>query len=261
MELIHTFKISPVYGIAINSEDTVFISHQHRQSIDTISLVDGKYTLKEGQIMYNLGNYCYLYGIAFDKHEVLYIGVTEKIFKMTKEGLVTYVAKQDTKIKYPGHLWIDENGITYYCDRNFIGKISKWGKVSVLCGNGTEGDVDGKGTDARLNASSIAYNQSKQLFYFTDTESNKIKTMTKDGTVTTLCTCDKPLYVTLDKSGNLYVASESGIKVMNENGELIKCLENTGIGYCSGLAFNSKGDLFVLLRKGEVYVLKSEYLK
>ncbi|MBW2734281.1 MAG: hypothetical protein JRH20_17975 [Deltaproteobacteria bacterium] len=82
----------------------------------------------------------------------------------------------DAQFNHPCGLTHDSSGVIYVADRgnNVIRQI-KEGVVSTLIGDSTEGDKNGPGSSAQLNApSAVAVDDSGKL-YVADTNNNKIK--------------------------------------------------------------------------------------
>lgn len=189
----------------------------------------------------------YTLGITIDASDNLYVANTanNKILKITPAGMVTTVAgtgvagSTDGNINQasfngPSDVAIDISGNLYVVDSdNYkIRKITPTGIVSTFAGNGTEGSTDGKGVLASFSMlTNITIDTSNNL-YVTDTfNNNTIRKITPTGEVTTLAGGNPPTFnsdgngvgsnatfytpkgITIDKSGNLYVAEYYGNKI------------------------------------------------
>lgn len=273
MELIHEFKQN-INGLAI-VDDILFAVSTSNHSIYQISFVERKISLTKGP---EIPQVC---GIAANKSGIMYVGCRGKIIEMTKEGKVTELVGageyghkdgigKNAQMKYPFGICFDENNIAYFCDsdNNCIRKVSPKGEVTTICGDTTFGYKDGKGKEAKLNSpTGIAYNVSKKIFYITDSNNKKIRTMTPNGTISTFCEYSVRLRsIAIDGGGNLFVTAGDakktpmGILRISPKGEItnLKNTDVSGIDHSRGLAFNSKGDLFVTTGMfGKVYVLRN----
>ena len=129
------------------------------------------------------------------------------------------------RFNYPLGVAVDGSGNVYVADsfNNNLRKITPAGVVSTLAGlTGSMGSSDGPGSDARFNnPQGVAVDGSGNV-YVADTENHTIRMVTPAGVVTTLAglagstgSSDgagsaarfrHPYSVTLDGSGNLYVA-------------------------------------------------------
>lgn len=270
---------SNTYGIAIDSSDTLFVANITNNSIDRVR---NKLVTKGSK-----ENVCELRGVAFDANEVLHVGDASKIYKLSNEGnLYPFVGTspagfQDgigdrVKMNSVTGLCFDEQGNGIFCDfeNNRIRKVTPDGTVSTLFGNGKEECVDGKGTSGSIKRPlGIAFDRERKLFYITDYFNKRIRVMTLDGTVTTFCKYPCQLHaITIDGNGNLYVSSDGspadfketfynvvdGILRISPTGK-IEYIQGTskGMHWCSGLAFNSRGDLFAATSQGKIFVIKN----
>ena len=281
MELIHKFNGEKIAGIAINSDDSLFIANCLTKSIDKITIIEGKVSITKSSTN---SQFTDLWSLVFDNRGDLFIGNRGKIMKMSKEGKVSNFIGNgkegnkdgegiNAKLTYPYGICFDENGFAYFCDslNHSIRKVTPEGKVTTICGSnsGKYGFKDGKGNEALFNyPCGIVYNKFTKIFYITDSWNKKIRTMTLDGTIGTLCEYSTYLYsIAIDEGGNLYVYTDhKGIITINAKGE-IKRIPGTKFPearHSYAMAFNSKGDLFftsiVAGKKSQLFMIQKSKL-
>ena len=126
-----------------------------------------------------------------------------------------------SQFRNPYGLCSDSLGNIYVADtyNNCIRKIAV-GLVTTIVGNGTAGDVDAQGTNARLNLPTGVFYKNGYL-YICDNLNNKIKKMDAAGNVTTIAgsgawsyqdgtamqaAFKEPKSITVDNAGTVYVA-------------------------------------------------------
>ncbi|MCU0415651.1 MAG: hypothetical protein MUE33_00565 [Cytophagaceae bacterium] len=216
------------------------------QSITTVA-GDGSYGSIDGPVLSAsfksprgmtkdaLGN---LYVVDMDAHVIR---------KITSDGIVSTFAGTGVagdavgapnvaQFRYPFDIVIDNQGFFYVTDEsnNKIKKISPTGFVSDFIGNGTSGDINGNGMNARLNRPSSICIDANNNLVFTDTYNHKIKKATLNGDVITIAgngvygtldglslnaTFQYPQGIAMDDAGNFYVGSGSyTIKKIGTNG-------------------------------------------
>jgi hypothetical protein len=108
--------------------------------------------------------------------------------------------------------------------------------VSTLAGNGTNGDVNGLGMNARLaDADNLSIDDNGTIFY-PARQYFKVKKIDKFGNVTTFInnTALQPITVEVVKSGNVYLLSQTGIAKYNSLGTLQWKIESHGYGNVDG---------------------------
>ena len=126
------------------------------------------------------------------------------------------------QFKGPSGVVVDASGNLYICDRgnDRIRKISSAGVVTTFAGSGTEGSANGTGTGAQFAWPMGITVDNAGNFCVADFFNSRIRKITSAGVVTTLAgstggfangtgTAAKfntPTDVTVDKSGNVYVA-------------------------------------------------------
>ena len=192
-------------------------------------------------------------GLVFDGSGNLYVSDfnTNIIRKIALNGMVSTVAGtagaagfsdgQGTSalLSGPSYMAIDANGNIYFSEtgNNAIREISKTGNVSTLAGSGRSGFQNGTGAFASFNnPGGIAIDAVGNLFV-ADQGNFSIRKVTQAGVVTTFAgdgqqgaTNGYPLTsvkfadprdITLDASGNLFVADGGQIRKINVSGYTI----------------------------------------
>ena len=183
-------------------------------------------------------SFSYPFGIALDGLGNLYVAEqnNNRIRKITPTGIVSTYAgtgasgyingtASAASFSNPSGVAVDVTGNVFVADfaNHKIRKITPSGIVSTFAGSTTNlsGSVDGTGTSARFNnPTGIAVDASGNVFV-ADRNNNKIRKITPNGVVTTfagigtagstdglgtVATFQTPSGVTVDGSGNIYVA-------------------------------------------------------
>ncbi len=182
----------------------------------------------------------------------------QKIRKITPAGEVSTLAGSgiegdldgpgtSARFDAPLGVAVDASGNVYVADAdNYkIRKITPAGEVSTLAGNGSVGDVNGTGSDARFKGTrGVAVDASGNV-YVADADNHKIKKITPTGEVSTFAgsgdsgddegigadaQLNRPSDVAVDADGNVYVAD-----LQNE-----KIRKITAAGVVSTLAGNGR---------------------
>ena len=140
------------------------------------------------------------YGITIDTSDNLYVADTynNRIRKISPAGEVTTLAGSTqgyangtgsaAQFNQPYGIAIDKSGNLYVLDtyNNCIRKITPAGVVTTFAGSNTSGHADGKGSKARFSLpNGITIDTSGNL-YVADTSNNNIRKVTPAGEVTTL---------------------------------------------------------------------------
>ncbi|NVK82999.1 MAG: putative Ig domain-containing protein, partial [Cytophagia bacterium] len=193
-------------GIAINSLGELFIADQSNNVIRKVS-VDGTVSTFAGNGSLGATNGNRLQSsfsrpidLIFDSEENLYVVelTGHRIRKISSSGEVTTFVGSESgyqdgqgsvaRFYFPSGITRDLDGNFYVVDANHtIRKITMGGMVTTLAGNGSSGDIDGQGADARFNYPyDVYYSKLEQLLYVTDLLNHKIKTVSLGGVVSTI---------------------------------------------------------------------------
>jgi NHL repeat len=181
-------------------------------------------------------------GAAVDVSGNVYIADSwdNVIRKITPDGVVTTLAGSagssnfmdgigsNARFHSPEGLAVDPAGNVYVADasNHAIRKITSGGVVTTLAGlGGVSGHSDGTGINARFNTPFDVVVDNAGNVYVADSGNDLIRKITSDGVVTTLAGApllagsddgpassarfDFPTGLTMDKSGNLFVADEN----------------------------------------------------
>ena len=211
--------------------------------------------------------------------------ITEQhaIRKMTASGVVnTFAGNSNTgannatgtaaTFNWPNGMVKDISGNLYVCDGNnhLIRKITPAGEVSTFAGSGVGGGNDATGTDATFYyPRGITIDQSGNLYVL---EYYRIRKITPSAVVTTLAGSNTsshvdgngtsarfsiPTGITIDASGNLYVADGTRIRKVTSTGEVTTIAGNgnavrqdgtgteAGFRYTSAITIDGSGNLYV----------------
>lgn len=207
-------------------------------------------------------------GIAATSSGTVYVADTENglIRKITTTGVVTTLAGTvgsfgsvdgtgtSASFYTPMGLAVDAAGNIYVADEgnNKIRKITSAGVVTTLAGSGSLGSADGTGTGASFrHPNGVAVDASSNI-YVSDTGNHLIRKITSAGVVTTLAgmvgvsgSADgngssasfySPMGITVDASGNLYVADMGNNKVrqVTSTGVVTTWAGDGSYGYTNG---------------------------
>jgi outer membrane protein assembly factor BamB len=178
-------------------------------------------------------------GIQLDNNGTLYVAdaMNNTVRKITATGMVSTLAGNAgstglldgtgsaARFNNPTGLAIDSNGTSYVADttNNIIRKITATGSVTTLAGlGGVSGSTNGTGNEALFNLPSGLSLDTAGNIYLADTGNSLIRKITPSGVVTTVAGLpgiaglqdgtgsgaffNQPLALTLDASGNIYVA-------------------------------------------------------
>ncbi len=163
---------------------------------------------------------------------------------------------------YPVGVAVDAAGNVYVADRdnNKIRKITAAGVVTTFAGSGIAGSANGTGTAASFNSPyGVALDATGNL-YVADALNYKIRKITPAGVVTTLAgsgiagTTDatgilasfaRPEALTVDVSGNVYVADVNINKIRKITPAGVVTTLATGFQYPASAAVDGSGNVYV----------------
>ncbi|MFM8982799.1 MAG: putative Ig domain-containing protein, partial [Spartobacteria bacterium] len=182
-------------------------------------------------------------GVAVDGSGNVYVADSgnNRIRKITASGLVSTLAGSgnwafadgqgtSAAFSYPNGVAVDGSGNVYVADNSNhrVRKITAAGVVTTLAGSGSQGSTNGNGTSASFNYPTGVTVDGSGNVYVADRNNNRIRKITADGVVTTLAGSGSgtfadgngtsasfyyPSGVTVDGSGNVYVADNSNHRI------------------------------------------------
>ena len=285
-------------GIATDISGNIYVADEYNNRIRMITpqgevtTIAGDGTLGSANGQGTAAKFYFPYGITIDVSGNLY--VTDRrnhcIRKITQDGMVSTFAGGGTqgyidglgdeaKFYSPYGIATDVLGNIYVSDgdNHRIRKITPEGMVSTFAGStqgGTQGYVDGTAEEAKFNTPvGIAIDVSGNL-YVADSNNNRIRKITPEGMVSTFAGSgefgyadghgtaaqfSKPYGITIDASGNLYVADygNNRIRKITPQGEVTTIAGSGEYGYVDGpageaqfsmpqgIAIDASGNLYV----------------
>ncbi len=159
----------------------------------------------------------------------------------------------EASFKSPAGIVVDNIGNVYVGDHgtHCIRKITPSGVVTTLAGSGNKGAVDGVGAEASFQHPSGLGVDGDGNIYVCDTGNQRIRKITPSGVVTTIAGSGKPafadgvgtaasfsrpLWVALDKNGNLYMADADNnrIRKITPTGAVTTLAGSSSAGYADG---------------------------
>jgi sugar lactone lactonase YvrE len=182
-------------------------------------------------------------GLAVDEMGNIYIAEFSgnRVRKISPEGVVTTLAGSgkagcadgtgvEATFNTLEGITVDSKGDIYVTDskNHKIRKITPDGVVTTIAGSGNAGGADGAGAVASFNAPIGVAVDSGCNIYVCDTANHKIRKITPNGVVTTIAgtgkagaedgnssvaSFNRPLGITIDGIGNIYVAEEKNNKI------------------------------------------------
>lgn len=230
------------YSLAVDASENVYVADTDNHLIrkitpaGVVSTFAGSGSAGSVNGTGTASSFNYPEGIAVDALGNVYVGDTynQVIRKITPAGDVTTLAGSGSvgsvngtgaaaSFNYPKGVAVDASGNVYVADsgNNLIRKITAAGVVSTLAGSGSQGSTDANGMAASFRGPSALVSNDLGNLYVADTYNNSIRKITSAGDVTTLAGSGSPgatngtgigakFYypagVTLDGSGNIYVA-------------------------------------------------------
>ena len=165
----------------------------------------------------------------------------------------------------PAGVAVDSSGNVYVADafNNRIRKITPAGEVTTLAGSGTEGYHDATGTAAQFNHPFGVAVDSDGIVYVADQVNHRIRKITSKGVVSTFAGSgtqgyhdatgtaaqfNYPHSVTVDSSGNLYVADTSNHRIRKITPDRVVTTiagATAEFDFPYGVAVDSSGNLYV----------------
>ena len=217
-------------GLFVDATGNVYVADTGNHLIRKID-ASGNVTTLAPATPFNSPN-----GLTLDASGNVYIADSgsSRILKMDTNGNVTVLAGASSSgstngqgtaasFNFPTGLAVDASGNVFVADmsNNLIRKIDPSGNVTTFAGSGTQGSANGLGTAASFKSPrGLALDASGNL-YVADSGNNLIRKIDASGNVTTLAgsgvqgavnaqgttaSFTAPSGVSLDKSGNVYVA-------------------------------------------------------
>jgi len=201
-----TVPFNRPYGVAVDAAGNVYVADYGNHSIRKIypsgtgiSLA-GSNTIGFVNGTGSAASFNYPTGVAVDAANNVYVAdyYNNAIRKITPAGVVTTFAGsgnigssdgigQAASFNKPYGVAVDASGNVYVGDRgnNTIRKITPQGVVSTLAGSGVAGSNDGTGTAATFNNPCQLTIDPSGNIYVADFDNNKIRKVTSSGVVTT----------------------------------------------------------------------------
>lgn len=232
-------------GIAVDALGNLYVTSHYSHKIKKVTPA-GVVTTIAGSILGDLNGtgtaarFNFPSGITIDASGNLYVcdQNNHKIKKITPAGVVTTIAGStegfqdgngaNAKFSTPIGIAIDSNGNLFVCDNanEKIRKITPQGDVSTFVGS-TQGDLNGTGTGAKLDAPRKISIDAFGNLYITEDGNHKVKKITPQAVVTTIAGStegdlngnaleakfDGPDSVVIDANGNFFVSDTYNHKI------------------------------------------------
>src|ERR1017187_5817477 len=157
--------------------------------------------------------------VAIDTAGNLYIATGRLVRKVSPGGIISTVAGGGSNIGdgglaaqaelLPTALAVDAAGNLFIADSTFgvsrVRKVDTKGIISTVAGGGTASGEGGPATGASLaRPTGVAVDSTGNL-YIAESYGNRVRKVSKTGTITTAAGIEDPWHVTVDAAGNLYV--------------------------------------------------------
>ena len=250
------------YGIATDAAGNLYvgdrINHKIRKVSPTLAVTTlAGSTLGAADGTGSAAQFYFPRGVATDAIGNVYVAdrTNHRIRKVTASGVVTTLAGSTTgfadgtgnaaQFGGPRAVATDASGNVYVADtdNHRIRKITSAGVVTTLAGS-TQGFADGTGTAALFDGPNGLTVDTDGNVYVTDRTNHKIRKITAAGVVTTIAGStdgyvdgfgsaakfSNPSAITIDPSGNLYVADTANYKIRKITIAL-DTKQNTAIGF------------------------------
>lgn len=288
-------SFSNMMSLAIDEFGNIYVADSHNNQIRKIS-PDGMVTTFAGTGAVGFADgeaakasFFNPAGVAVDKNDNVYVADTHNslIRKISPGGQVTtiggirpdgkkYGSSEIVQFDNPAGIAVDTSGNIYVADwaKDMIRKISPSGKITNIAGNGNPGSTNGKDSSASFYLpGGIAVDRSGNI-YVSDTYNNMIRKISPSGIVITIAgkknkgaadgkdtaaSFSHPAGITVDKSGNLYVADVENNKIRKISPDgVVSTLAGTGVRGSTngdittasfnrpyGVAVDQQGDIYV----------------
>jgi sugar lactone lactonase YvrE len=243
-------------GIAVDALGTVYVADTENNVIRKITAAGevsnfaGSGTIGSADGTGIAASFNYPFGIAVDALGIVYVADSHnnKIRKITPTGEVSTFAGSGAvgsadgsgtaaSFYYPAGVAVDASGTVYVTSGDHkIRKITPAGVVSTLAGSGTQGSVDGNGTEASFYYPKGIAVDAWGTVYVADNNNQKIRKISPAGVVSTwtgsgtmgeadgsgvAASFNSPYGLAVDASGNVYVGDEDNNKIRKINAAYI----------------------------------------
>ncbi len=201
-----------------------------------------------------------LFVAEFGNHKIRKVDTNGDVTTLAGSGVAGFLDANGTVAKFnrPYHLVLDGSGNLFVTDQgnHMIRKIAPDGDVTTFAGSGTAKIENGTGAAASFNVPAGIAIDVLGNFYTSDYQGYTIRKITSQGVVTTLAGSGhfgntegqgteasfvSPAGLTLDSSGNLYVASERSHRIR-------RVTTNTRAVFSGSSAGQKSGDHEVVLK-------------
>lgn len=252
--------------LVIDADDNLYIANSGADTVVKLSpegdllltIGSGLTGFEDGDI--STAKFDFPCALALDKTGVLYVAdsvnhAIRKVKNNTVSTLIGHPEESPYLLYSPESIVVDSEDNVLVADsaKNVIYKITPNVSVYQIAGSAAKfnyktvnaGFSDGTGCEASFSRISAMTIDDFDNLFVADTDNFCIRRVTPEGKVTTLRHWfAKPSQVVIDPDFNLYVASQKeGIvyKINQASNVAFECSLNTP----SGLAINSKGELFI----------------